>query len=278
MKLEFKINKLALIRSVFVSNNYCRKNQKRIPFPFWIKLENHLWEKFRDNQAYYFINPIHLDWALDEITIEAEEKGLRNSFLNIAEKAEKIYKEIEKTKEFKRLLAETKKYKNFVENQWKKNEHFVLDYIKNTLGLKIPNYTIKVYIFHPKMPHGKANFYSKTIAWGHTENWENYSTVYLCHELMHILTSKRSKNAMLMHAIIELAIDNELRIRLNKKGQYFKENNISVGHESLRTLEKFILPQWRKFLKNQDQKGSILKFEAIMLKKARLFLKRRALI
>jgi len=113
IKLEFKINKFALIRSIFVSNNYYRKNQKHILFPFWLKLENHLWKKFRDDQAYYFINPIHLDWALDEITIETEEKGFRNSFLDIVEKVEKIYKEIEKTKEFQRLLAETKKYKNF---------------------------------------------------------------------------------------------------------------------------------------------------------------------
>ncbi len=276
MKFEFKISKFALIRSIFLSNNYCRKNKKHLLFPFWIKLENRLWKKFRDDPAYYFINSIHLDWALDEIAIEAEEKGFHNSFLNITEKVEKIYKEIEKAKEFKRLLTETKKYKSFVENQWKKNEQFVLNYIQNILGLKIPNYTIKIYIFHPKTFHGRANFDLKSIAWGHPEDWKNYSTVYLCHELMHILTYKKTKNAMLMHAIIELAMDNELRIRLNKKGKYFKENNISVGHKSLKSLENSILSQWHKFLKNKNNKSDIFKFETLCLKKARLFQKRRA--
>jgi hypothetical protein len=44
------------------------------------------------------------------------------------------------------------------------------------------------------------------------------------------------------HGIIELITDNELRIRLNKKGKYFKEQDRDVGHPYLREIEKKILP------------------------------------
>jgi len=44
------------------------------------------------------------------------------------------------------------------------------------------------------------------------------------------------------HGIIELITDNELRIRLNKKGRYFNEKGQDVGHPYLREIEKKILP------------------------------------
>ena len=60
-----------------------------------------------------------------------------------------------------------------------------------------------------------------------------------------------------MHAIIELSTDNELRIRLNKKGVYFKKGKFDVGHSFLRSLEKKILPQWKEFLKGRKGKSIV---------------------
>jgi len=42
--------------------------------------------------------------------------------------------------------------------------------------------------------------------------------------------------------IIELITDNELRIRLNQKGRYFREKGLDIGHPYLREIEKKILP------------------------------------
>jgi hypothetical protein len=52
------------------------------------------------------------------------------------------------------------------------------------------------------------------------------------------------------HATIELATDNELRIRLNKKGRYFREGKFDIGHNKLREVEKKLLPRWKKYLEN----------------------------
>jgi len=49
-------------------------------------------------------------------------------------------------------------------------------------------------------------------------------------------------------------IDNELRIQLNNKGKYFQ----CPGHKHLKKLEKNILPEWKKYLKNPDK--NIFKF------------------
>jgi len=88
---------------------------------------------------------------------------------------------------------------------------------------------------------------NQTIVWGHPEEWPNYSTVYLCHEIMHILTNLDPSD--ITHAVIELMTDNELRIRLNNKGKYFQY----PGHKHLRKLEKNILPEWKKYLKKPEK-------------------------
>ena len=204
MKLEFKINQPALIKDFF--------SQKNNFFSHLKKTKEKLWEKYCNKPAYHLLNPSFTEWGLSEIFAQADEIGFKKSFSKTSDLLEKIYKEILKSKEFKKLLSETEKYKDFVEKQWKKNEKFVLEYFKDTLGLKIPKDKITIYIFHPKSFNGHANSEKKTIKWGHSEDWKNYSTVYLAHEILHIIVNDTSEN---MHAIIQLATDNELRIRLN---------------------------------------------------------------
>jgi hypothetical protein len=58
-----------------------------------------------------------------------------------------------------------------------------------------------------------------------------------------------------MHALIELLADNEIRIRLNCSGVYFREGKHSVGHPYLAKLEKKILPRWKEFIKNRKGKS-----------------------
>ena len=54
------------------------------------------------------------------------------------------------------------------------------------------------------------------------------------------------------HALIELISDNELRIRLNGGGEYFKCNGIETGHDFLLDLEKGILDDWKKYLRDPN--------------------------
>lgn len=257
MKLEFKINRTALATDIFAANKfYQEKNPATNYFSFWTNLENRLLSKFKNEPAYYLLNTKqHYDWAFEKMGFESDTKGFEQTLAKTGKTLDEIYKEIFKSPEFKRILSETEKYKKWLEKEWVKNEKKVFSYFQDTLGLKIPDDKITVYVFHPKSCHGRADRQTKTILWGHHEDWKSYSVVYLAHELLHIIADKNYTKTM--HAIIELATDNELRIRLNKQGQYFKEGKFEIGHKYLKSLKKQILPQWQKFLENREKRNII---------------------
>lgn len=264
MKLSFEINKYYLINHTMQS--YRQRQMK--PFPEWEKLEERLLNKYDSEPAYYFLNPKDIYWTMETISIDSgfNNKQFKQTFSNHGLRLEKIYKEIIKSQEFKRLYKETYKYLEFVENQWKENEKEALKILQDLSGFKFPQKQITVYITHPKLKNGRMIRDKNIILWGHSEDWKNYSTVYLCHELMHILTENKHKNSDLMHVIIELLVDNELRIRLNKKGDYFHEDKLVIGHEYLKPLENKILEYWKQYLNGKNKKN-IFEFEVLLLKK-----------
>ena len=142
-----------------------------------------------------------------------------------------------------------------IKKQWEQNEKEAIKILEEISGLKIQIEPIDVFITHPNLRNGVNFPQFNAIGWGHSEDWQNYSTIYICHELMHILIHQKSKKeeSKLMHALIELLTDNELRIRLNKKGKYFEEGGLAIGHPYFKKLEEEILPFWQDYLK--DRKG-----------------------
>lgn len=149
------------------------------------------------------------------------------------------------TDKFKKIYEETIRYSDWLSSEWNKNKINVNEVLKDILRIKMSPTEYKVFITHPKLRNGRYVGHS-TICWGHSEDWDNYSMVYLVHEALHEILVNRSP---VMHAIIELIADNELRIRLNKKGKYFEVR----GHQKLKKIEKIIYPHWRKYLKNKSQ-------------------------
>lgn len=229
LKLDFKINKIYLLVHAL--------GQHILPFPEWVNLKNYLWKV--SPEGYLFLT------GTPEIFLE----------ISTSENAKKIFKESQqllrmglKRKEFKHIYLETIEYKTWLEKQWKNNATKIFGWLKEITGLILSLETVTVYITHPKLRNGKMLAGKTTICWGHSEDWKNYSLIYLTHELLHILVEKKYKDADIMHALIELLADNEIRIRLNKRGKYFKEGKFKVGHNYLLPLEKKILPYWKKFL------------------------------
>ena len=106
MKIEFKINKYYLVGYAMASKNK--------PFSDWKKLEERIWQKYREEPAYYFLNPKYIDLALEQIQTTLYNKNIEKIFKKHSSKLKEIYKEIFKTKEFERLLGETKKHLLFV--------------------------------------------------------------------------------------------------------------------------------------------------------------------
>lgn len=245
MELKFNINKYYLLAHAFKSNTP--------PFDGWVNLPNNLWKV--SNNAYWFLfNPsMH-----GRVFAEIDNNNAEDFFINLKDNFKKIFSAAFKSKEFVRLFKETEKYLKFLEGEWENKKEIIIAITEKILGEKLPNIKINVLVTHPNLYNGIVLPESNTICWGHKEDWENYSVVYLMHESLHLILDKKLERSNLTHAIIELISDNELRVRLNKKGKYFKEQKENVGHLFLRELEETMLPFWKKYLK--DKNKNIVKF------------------
>ena len=215
-----------------------------MPFKEWKDFTNGIWEESKE--IFYFLGG-YAEYRL----YPRKEKDIEK----LVKKAMEVFNQLRETKEFRRLIAETKEYQQFIENQWERNKKDALKILEELSELELPGKTITVFVTHPNLKNGFAMPQYNTIGWGHSEDWENYSTIYLCHEIMHLLT----KNTNIMHALIQLMTDNELRIRLNKKGRYFtykkivQKEKMPPYFKELWQLEKKIYPYWEEYLK--DKKG-----------------------
>lgn len=232
MKLKFEIDKVYTVVHALHSS--------KEPFKEFYRLKDRLWKQ--NKLVFYFLS------GSPELFLF---KNLGN-IEKIAKQSKEVLKELMRTKEVKKLLRETEEYLEFVKKQWKANEKVITETILDLSGLSLPKGVIKVFITHPKLNNG---IYAKknVICWGHPEEWKNYTTVYLAHEILHIMTEEKI-DSPIMHSIIELLADNELRIRLNKKGKYLEVE----GHDN--ELNKRILPIWKDYLENRKQKN-ILELE-----------------
>lgn len=149
---------------------------------------------------------------------------------------------LKRSEKYKKIRRQTEDYLQFCKNQWKKNYIVTSKSIRELTGLRL-NKKFAVYITHPSLRNGgyKGN---NVIEWGHNEDWPNYATVYLWHEILHSYIGWSDKE----HAVIELITDEELRTRLNG-GKYPP----FVGHKNLESTKKKLLPKWKKYLKSDQQ-------------------------
>jgi hypothetical protein len=190
-------------------------------------------------------------------------RGLPAAISNLKSNLSSIYE----TDEFKKIFREAKRYSIAVERQWDKNCKISCAHLADITKLDLSGIDkeITIYVSHPKLRRGRSYMENNVIAWSNPDEWKNYTTIYLWHEIMHHVTTDASAAPHLMHAIIELSCDNELRIRLNGGGKYFEENNIPIGHKYLVGLDKKILPDWKKYLNNPNE--NIFQFEKRISKK-----------
>jgi hypothetical protein len=256
IKLDFQINKYYLAYVLF---NKSSQPEDFFDPPIKQKIQSFrkkLWKEYKNNPSYYFIHLVsykHIKWAIENIYLKDNPSSSEVQIKKLPKDIQKIFQVIFQSPVFKIILKETNQYKNSVKDQWSQNQNFVLNYLEEIIGEKLPNISVPVNIIHPRLKQGRVNS-SRSIIWGHPEDWPNYSIVYLTHELLHIVFNYyKIPQKDLSHAIIELISDNELRIRLNQKGKYFKEGRNNIGHPHLRKIEKKILPHWSKYLKNKQK-------------------------
>jgi len=248
-KLKFRIDKQYLIaHSIKRLWRFCES-----PFPEWSKLSYDLNKKY----------PAGIDFLSDPSL-----SFLGKTLSKNEKQAKKIISEILKTKQFQRLYKETNVYLKMVKKQWDQNKKIAVDTIKNLSGLEMPLQEIKVFITHPKTGNGMAIPYYDAIMWGHSEDLPNYSTIYICHELMHLLT-QGAKNQDIMHVLIEFMTDKKLReIVNNEKLEYIERvaPNMPPHIKNKINLSRKILPYWEEYLTKKKPKN-IFELEKYIIKK-----------
>ena len=157
--LQFKVNPL------YVFLHAINMNQDEEPFKGWTKFTNAIWEK--NPEIFYF-----LAGAAEHVLYAKNTADYKRLFA----KNLKVLSKIQKAKEFKKLVKETEQYKLFLEKQWVKNKDKALSILQELSGLPLPNYTVTINLSHPALRNGMA-VDNNNIAWGHKEEYQNYSTV-----------------------------------------------------------------------------------------------------
>jgi len=228
MDLKFVISKQGLFITALL---------KKANIAGWVDLQNKLWDKYR--LGYQLLQGNSYNVFINETSEDVLEKA--------TEEVKLIMEEGMKSVEFAKLLQNAQEYKKWLESEWLLNKKKVEKELKEILRTDLPKDTFTVYVMGNLVNIGR-HLEDHKIAWGHKEDWPNYSLVYLAHEYLHSMFSRSD----LDHAAIELIADNELRIRLNQEGEYFTCGGKDVGHEYLRELEKSMLPAWRAYLGNKS--------------------------
>ncbi|NMB70427.1 hypothetical protein GYA27_04515 [candidate division WWE3 bacterium] len=230
MELKFVISKQALFVTALI---------KSAKIEGWVDLQNELWDKYRLGYQLLQGN------AESIFATEDSERVLEKA----TEEVKLLMSEGMKSDKFLLLLQNAKEYKTWLEKEWMNNKEKVEKELKDIMKVDLPKDTFTVYVMG-NLVHIGRHLGRYKFAWGHEEDWPNYSLVYLAHEYLHGVFSSSD----LEHAVIELITDNELRVRLNNGGEYFICNGEVVGHAYLREIEMNLLPKWKEYLfdKNVD--------------------------
>ena len=176
---------------------------------------------------------------------------------NLAAELPKYLGALKKSKEYNKILLQTKNYLTFCKIRWENKFQRTSKILNDLTGLKFEKERFTIYITHPSLRNGQSLGNNK-ITFGHNEDWKSYSTIYFWHEILH----SRLPRDDLGHAIIELITDEELRVNLN--GGHYPP---FVGNPDLSRLKKRILPYWKEYL--VSDKKDILKFYSYCKKKVK---------
>ena len=240
MKISFHVDQnYLLLHTLKSSGDNCFSSNKYANDI--VALQNLAW-KINKNIYHMLTGKFNIEQIIDmdigDITLD-----IKNFFINI-----------KKSKEFYNILLQTSSYAKFCENQWIKKFNYTEKIIGNLSGIVL-NKNFDIYITHPNLKNGEL-FENNIIGWGHHEEWKNYTTIYVWHEIMHAYIPQTKVG----HAVIQLLIDNELKTLLNG-GTYPP----FIGHKDLFKIMNKLLPYWEIYKKSKNK--NIIKFiESVVYK------------
>ena len=148
------------------------------------------------------------------------------------------------TDSFQDIFNETNNTISLLEKEWSNNYKTISEYI-TSLGIKLED-EFRVYGNHPIFLEGQY-WGDGVIIWSYRNDFSNYNTIYIWHEILHEYLDKSDEE----HALIELITDNEMRRILNNI--VYPPFN---GHKELQNIKAQLNPKFQKFLLNK--KSSVL--------------------
>lgn len=154
------------------------------------------------------------------------------------------------TPEYQRVREQTQANLNQVKSEWQENLATTTEVMIQMTGIDFSRDKYQVFLTHPSIKQGQYRG-DNQIAWGGQDYWDNYSTIYIWHEILHS-DDKLGRDSNIKHAIIELIADNELRKRLNNVDYPPFEGHSSEEY-SLDGIRAALMSDWLEFLANPDE-------------------------
>jgi len=210
-----------------------------------IHLNNEAWKKYR--YCYNFIR---------------ECKIQNKNPIDITKQINCLIKFTIENEIFVNIIKKTDEYKNIIEKRWNDKEKIVISFVETLTKIKIQGRFFIALLCPPEFYAGyNLEFMTnqKLIKYGHTERWNNYSIVYIMHEILHSVFKFGND---ITHCIIELISDNSLRMYLNASTEDY-----TMGHKYLTDLRLKMVPYWKKYIKSND---NIYKFVEDMVKMTKI--------
>ena len=170
MKLKFTVDEHYLIYQLLLADGSQEKISQSAGWQNILDFQNFAWKE--SQQSYNFLIGRNSPESLAEQGI----KNLSSDLLT-------FFSTVKKNTSYQKIFSETQAYAQFCETQWEKNFTQSSTIVAELLGNAISG-DFTAFIVHPTLHTGRY-LGNNQILWGHPDDWENYATVYLWHEILH---------------------------------------------------------------------------------------------
>jgi hypothetical protein len=257
LRLKFKVDKYHL------AYKYVLKYFGKSDAPSeWTELKRNLAEKYEAYPGFLFFEPTDVGHGLLWFNRDSQD----NAVIRDRETVNKIFEDIFESEVFKKIFSETDNYKNRLERLWSENTSYIFEYEK-IIGLQ-SSVEATVLVLHQEIETG-SYISDNIIEWGNPDLYDNYQLIGLCHEFLHILTEKQYRETKtedekwLLHSLIYLSADEELRLRVNSDSGYFMSGVVDTYHPLLIETAKKSLTPWKQYIVKRKEKNIIELYEKL---------------
>ncbi len=228
----------------------------------WSALRVSLAEKYEAYPGFLFFAPEHVGQGL----LWCDQDLEMRSVIRDKETVGNVFQDIFSSSVFQKVTRETEEYRCRVEREWEENRSHVEVY-EALIGIGATT-KAEVLVLHPEMETG-SYLGGGVIEWGNPDFYPNYQTIGLCHEFLHLLTEtqfKETKNEnekWLLHALIYLSADEEVRRRMSGDGEYFRVELVRQYHPRLIETARTHLSEWKSYIEGQNGRDIVELYETL---------------